>query len=166
LGIQKGSIYLFEALNSLNIPLDNLEVLFIGKMLPEIEKLYNSECKRTWQYLGHKNHYDLANYIVSCDIAIQPSIQEGLSMVIPQIMSCGVPVIASTNTGGEDIIADGKTGFIVPIRDSNAIKERIELLYNDRGLLRKMQKNCTTLALDLSWDAYGKRYINYLISIK
>ena len=46
-------------------------------------------------------------------------------------MACGVPVIATTNTGGPDVITDGKDGFIVPIRDAGAIAERLEYLYRN-----------------------------------
>src|SRR5260370_1977047 len=55
-----------------------------------------------------------------------PYVEEGLGLVLAQSMACGVPNIASTNTGAEDLFADGKEGFIVPPRDSTAIRERIE----------------------------------------
>jgi len=51
------------------------------------------------------------------------SLQEWLPMVIPQAMACGLPVICTANTGGEDIVRDGVDGFIIPIRDVEALKQ-------------------------------------------
>ena len=158
--IRKGLIYFYDAISRLNIPQEDFEVWIIGKINPEMKQVIKDYKNKNWKFFGHINHYDLPKYISSCKVAVHPSIEEGLSMVIPQILSCGVPVIASTNSGGEDIITDGETGFIVPIRDSNAIKEKIDMLFKDRELLRNMKENCVTQSLDLSWDAYGNRYID------
>lgn len=163
--IRKGLIYLYEALSSLNIPEADFEVWFIGKINPEMKQVIKDYKKLNWRFFGHINHYDLPNYISSCEVAVHPSIEEGLSMVIPQILSCGVPVIATTNTGASDLIKEGENGFIVPIRDSDAIKEKIELLYKNSELLSNMHKNCSTRTLDLSWDAYGVRYKYHLDKI-
>ena len=45
---------------------------------------------------------------------------KGMALVQGQAMACGCPVIATTNTGAEDLFTDGVEGFIVPIRDPDA----------------------------------------------
>ena len=139
------------------------EVWFIGGMDSNIKPFYDKYSKSNWKYLGFIEHYELVNYITQCDIAIQPSIEEGLSRVIPQILSCGVPVIATYNSGGEEVITDDKTGFLIPIRDSGIISRKIEHLYYDRNKLNSMKMDASKSAnQDLSWDKYGKRYANFL----
>lgn len=163
LTIQKGLQYLFEALEKLPIDSKNFEVWFIGSISAELNDLILRYKKSNWKFFGHINHYELNNFISQCDIAVQPSLQEGLSMVILQILSCGVPVIATTNTGATEIIDENKTGFIISIRDSNAIYDKIMMLYYDRIKMNEMKTNCEKMNHNnFSWDTYGKRYTAFL----
>ncbi len=164
--IRKGLPYLFEALHKLTIPKNSYEVLFVGNVQDDIKPLAEQSKQDNWQFLGHMDHYSLSQIISSCDVAVHPSLEEGLSMVIPQIMSCGVPVIATTNTGGMDIIEDGKTGIIVPIRDAEAIAKAIEDLYNDVSRLNSMKHTLSNQNFDLTWDNYGTRYADSLSKMR
>ena len=165
INIRKGLIYLFKALNALNIPQSEFEVSFIGKINDEMRETLNKYKKRNWIFNGFINHYELSQYISDCDVFVHPSIEEGLSMVIPQTLACGVPVIATTNTGGAMVIKDGQNGFIIPIRAPEIIKEKIEYLYNNPKSLQKMKSNCLTLKQSMTWDDYGNRYSNFIQSI-
>lgn len=163
LTIRKGLLYLFQALNSLKITESEYEVWFIGSISEEIQQILPRFKKSNWDFFGHINHYNLANYISQCDVAVHPSIEEGLSMVIPQIMACGVPVIATINTGGADLIEDGTNGYIIPIRNPQIIAEKIEILFDDNKHLHAIkQEALSTVSKNLSWDDYGLRYSNFL----
>ncbi len=163
LSVQKGLIYLFEALAQLTEKGIEFEAWFIGAIDAEIQPLINKYKKDNWKIWGHLPHYDLPKYISACDVAVQSSLQEGLSMVIAQIIACKVPVIATTNTGGEDIIEEGKTGFIIPIRDAKAIAEKIELLYHNPEQLASMKQNNLQVP---TWEAYGVRYVSNISNLK
>ncbi|MCB0518002.1 MAG: glycosyltransferase family 4 protein [Lewinellaceae bacterium] len=165
--IRKGLAYMFEAIRQLNIPEDQLEIWFIGKVDDDLKQTVEKYTRPNWKFFGHMNYYDLPKYIAACDVAVQPSLEEGLSMVIPQIMGCGVPVIATTNTGGEDVISDGENGFIVPIKDPAAIAGKIERLFEDKMLLGEMKAAAAEITKrDFSWDNYGERYAGFLRGMK
>jgi glycosyltransferase involved in cell wall biosynthesis len=167
ISIRKGLIYLFEAISNLDISLDDYEVWFIGTIEKEMELYKSKYSKYNWKWFGQIPHYNLTNFIQNCDVAVQPSIEEGLSMVIPQILACGVPVIATTNTGGEDIILNNQNGFIVPIQSHESIKEKIMILYNDYRLLNYMKVSAAEIAKkNLQWDDYGERYLKNINLIK
>ena len=88
------------------------------------------------------------------------SIEEGLALVQPQAMACSLPVICTTNTGGEDIIRDGKDGFVIPIRDMDALKEKLVYLYENSGTLKEMGKSAKKrVSSGFTWDDYGDRII-------
>lgn len=164
--IRKGLSYLFEALKKLDIPKDKFEAIFVGKVDEEIKSTVEKHAQPNWKFLGHMNHYELPKYISACDVAVQPSLEEGLSMVMPQMMACGVPLIATTNTGGEDVIEEGKTGFVVPIRSPEAIAEKIEYLYQNPDKLTEMKTAAgATSSRDISWNAYGDRYAEFIRKI-
>lgn len=166
LSILKGLVYLFEALHQLDIPDDAIEVWFIGAIKDELKPVIEQYKKKNWKFFGHINHYELSEYLSQCDVGVQPSIAEGLSMVIPQYMACGLPVIVTDNSGGENVVTEGVNGFIVPIREPRAIADKITLLYSDQNKLKEM-KNAAAASIirGLSWNDYGNRYVNFLTSL-
>ena len=86
------------------------------------------------------------------------SIEEGLALVIPQAMACGLPVIATTNTGAEDIVRDGEDGFIVPIRDVRVLKEKLLYLYENKEMRRAMGQSAKErVSTGFTWDDYGDK---------
>jgi glycosyltransferase involved in cell wall biosynthesis len=60
---------------------------------------------------------------------------EGLPVSILEAMACGKPVVSTHHKGCEDAVADGKTGFLVPSRQSATLADRITALLED-GKLR------------------------------
>lgn len=166
LSIRKGLIYFFEAIKQLRIPPKAFEVLLIGSIAPEMEEMVEKYKQDNWRIIGHIDHYQLPAILGTCDIGVQPSLEEGLSMVIPQMMACGVPVIVTPNTGGQNIIDDGKNGFIAPIRNSEVITEKLTWLFNNPTALNIMKRKAVESIEDsFTWDAYGDRYRDFLRKI-
>jgi glycosyltransferase involved in cell wall biosynthesis len=166
LSYRKGLLYLFEALNLLDIPQDEYEVDFIGKIEKSFYRFCKSYRKDNWHFMGHIDHNQLPGFIRSADVGVIPSIEDGFGMVIPQLMACRIPVITTINTGGNDLIRNGENGFVIPIRDSRGIAQKIELLYNDRALLSRMKEQALSTILEgNTWKAYGDRYTAFLKKI-
>jgi len=164
--IRKGLIYLFEAISTLNIPEQDYEVWFIGNVEPALKPSIMKYNRPNWTWWGRIDHYELPEYIRQCDVGVQPSLEEGLSMVIPQMMGCGVPLIASTNSGGSNLITDGENGFIVPIRDPAAIAEKIEFIFRHQDLLTGMKDKAGASAKQgFTWNDYGDRYAAFIQKI-
>lgn len=117
-------------------------------------------------YFGSQKQSKLPIFYNRMDIFVLNSIQDGFGMVILQALSCGVPVIATENTGGPDIIKNGYNGFIIPINDEKSLCEQIEYCYNHREQTKKMGENARkSVESGLSWDDYGRRYVTFLESI-
>ncbi|MEZ0539259.1 glycosyltransferase family 4 protein [Fibrella arboris] len=159
LTIRKGLIYLFEALHKLPIPESNYQVWFIGYVADELKETIQRYQRPNWTFWGHVNHYELPAILARADVGVQPSLEEGLSMVIPQLLAAGVPVVATDHTGGEDLIEDGMTGYIVPIRDVDQLASRLHQLYADPGHLNAMKANTIARQENRSWAAYGEQYL-------
>jgi len=162
ISVRKGFIYLIEAILRLNKRGIRVKGLFIGGIDSSIRNYIDNITHENIEFTGHINHYKLSNYISKSDVAVVPSIEDGFGMVVPQILACNVPVIVSENTGAADIINEGKNGYIIPIRSVKQIQEKIELLYNQPEKLLEMKSFIKNNPIDLSWDAYGERYIKFL----
>lgn len=159
LTIRKGLRYLFEAIDLLDIPHSDYEVWFIGSVSAEVQPLVEKYKKENWVFFGHINHYELRDHLEKCHVGIQPSVEEGLSMVIPQMMASGVTMIVTPNSGGENIINDGVNGLVVPIRTPAAIASGIKRLYTNRTLLKQMGENAAaSIKEGFTWNDYGDRY--------
>jgi glycosyltransferase involved in cell wall biosynthesis len=82
-------------------------------------------------------------------------------MVQAQAMACGLPVICTSNTGGADIVREGQDGFIVPIRDVNALKEKILYFYEHPDACTTMGESARArVQAGFSWSDYGHKMIS------
>lgn len=84
---------------------------------------------------------DVRTYIAAMDVAcLTPIRNEGLSNAILEKMSMGKPVVATDNGGNKEMVMHGKTGFIVPPGDCEALADRIQYLYINPGQRKLMGK--------------------------
>ena len=167
ISIRKGLQYFFEAIEKLSIPKNKYEIHLVGSVDKEFNSILNNFKLENCNFHGHKNHYELSDILSKFDIAVHPSLEEGMSMVTLQLLALGIPVIATTNTGAEDLIKDGFNGYIIDIRNSNQIKEKLEFLYNNEKALIEMKNNSLiSFTNNFSWDDYGKRYVDNLTKNK
>lgn len=156
LSLRKGTHYLLRAFSELNLP--NAELLLVGGKNHDIDP-FLEKYKSAFRYIGSVPQRDLSSWYSMSDVFCIPSLEEGFAMVQAQAMACGLPIICTTNTGGEDIVEDGKEGFIIPVRNVDAIKERILWMYENREACKSMgERALLKVAKGFTWDDYGKRY--------
>jgi glycosyltransferase involved in cell wall biosynthesis len=90
-------------------------------------------------------------------VFVFPSLVEGFGLVLLEAMACGIPIITTPNTGGPDIIIDGIEGFIIPIRDVEALKVKIAWCYSHPQELAKMGIAARKKAEQLTWERYRQK---------
>jgi len=79
-------------------------------------------------------------------------------------MSQGLSLIITPNTGGEDLIAEGGTGFLVPIRRADKIAEKISWFADHRSSLVEMSLAAQTKAGQTTWEMYGKTIASTILN--
>jgi len=99
-------------------------------------------------------HYDWA------DVFLLPSICEGSAGVTYEALACGLPVIATPNTGS--IVRDGVDGYIVPIRDCDRLVDRLETLRTSPNRLHQMQQAAIEQANVCNFSSYTERLLQVL----
>ena len=85
---------------------------------------------------------------------VLPSLVEGFGQTILEAMSCGLPILATDHTCAADVVRHGEDGFIVPIRSSEAIAERLEWCLDNRDTLEAMGRCASVNAASRSWASF------------
>jgi glycosyltransferase involved in cell wall biosynthesis len=63
---------------------------------------------------------------------------EGIPNSIMEYMACGLPVICNKSGGNEELVIDGETGFLINPGDADTLAERLNYLYKNPEIARKM----------------------------
>jgi starch synthase len=145
----KGLGYLLQALRRVE---SLVEVTLIGSRVGRCVEL--DDAIASYRYLPTLPHSEVLAEMGQHDVLAFPSLSEGYGLVIPEALSRGLPVITTRNTGGPEIIRDGREGFFVPIRSDEAIAEKLEILAGDRDLLEAMSEAALQRASECTWQNY------------
>ena len=152
---RKGIVYLIAALRRLDTP---WRLTLAGPRpasAPAELAAFLSDARCTW--LGHVPHRTLLETMTRAHVLVFPSIVEGFGMVLYEAMAAALPVITTPHTAGPDIMTDGREGFIVPIRDPDAIAGRLALLYRDETRRQEMAAAALACAARSGWETYEAR---------
>lgn len=161
--IRKGFMYLLKAFQQLKHP--SKELLVIGNVSKEIKQLLANENLDNIEFRGIVPNSNLPGIYSSSHVFVLPSIEEGLALVQGEAIACGCPIISSANTGAEDLITHGREGFVIPIRSSDAILQRLQELIENPFLRETMSEAAQEKTRSIGgWDEYGANYINFLKS--
>jgi len=84
---------------------------------------------------------DIPRILSAIDIFVLTSLWEGLPISVLEAMASAKPVVA-THTGGiEEAIIEGKTGFLIPVRDVKKMSDRLITLLKDGNLRKELGQN-------------------------
>lgn len=100
-----------------------------------------------------------------CSVYVQPSVTEGFGIPVLEAMSYKRPVIVTEGAGSHELVDDGKDGFVIPIRDPDAIKEKIEHFYDNPDEVRRMGKNARAKAEKYTWKIIEEKYQKLIKSV-
>lgn len=148
---RKGLADLFAATKMINS--SQIELVVMGSALQPIR--WYRDRSPDIVYEPPRPHRDVLRLMQSCDVFVLPSIVEGRALVQQEAMACGLPLIATKNAGAEDLIVEGETGFLVPIRSPAAIAEKISWCAANRSRLPGMRIAAQKRARELTWRSYG-----------
>jgi glycosyltransferase involved in cell wall biosynthesis len=66
--------------------------------------------------------------------------REGVPKSLIEACASGRPIVTCNSIGCKDVVDDGVNGFLVPVRDSDALAEKLRILIEDKDLRIKMGK--------------------------
>lgn len=146
----KGHKYLLEAFEQIHVspPIQvgqlqkGLKLLLIGNGT-ERENLARQvagyRSKKNITFLGRRT--DVPQLLKISDCFVLPTLFEGMSNAIMEAMASGLPVITTDIPENNELIENGKTGILVPMKDSPSLAKAIEDLLDDGQLRKNLGEN-------------------------
>ena len=131
----KGINELIEAYKTICNEYDNTKLLLVGSyekdldpLLPETEHEINSNTNIIsvgWQT-------DVRPYLAISNVLVFPSYREGFPNVVMQAGAMGLYSIVSNINGCNEIVVEAKNGTIVPVKDANALYDKMKAFLNKK----------------------------------
>jgi glycosyltransferase involved in cell wall biosynthesis len=153
---RKGIRYLLEAAKRLNLP--DAELVLVGKMLGSEQAF--APYRGVFRHVTHVPYHEVHRLFQTADIFVYPSLHEGSAFATYEALASGLPIVTTKNAGS--VARDGEEGFIVPIRDVDALVDRIERLYRDKALRATMAQAARRRAAEFTWAHYRER-LNFYV---
>ena len=167
---KKGLEYSIRALSCVTQDFPQLRYDIIGdgplqRSLNELVKSLGLEGKvvfhgaRDKEFVREKMH--AAHILLFTSVTAQNGDQEGQGVVLQEAQASGLPVIVSKHGGLPESILPGKSGLLVPERDTEAIASQLRFLLENPDMWKKMgeegrdfvEKNFSSVKINQKWDA-------------
>jgi glycosyltransferase involved in cell wall biosynthesis len=135
----KGQRYLLDAaaLVVRQVPDARFVILGEGELRPSLEHQIHERGLGRHALLGGFRP-DVLSLLKSFDVFVMSSVTEGLGTSILDAMACGKAVVATRAGGIPEIVADGETGLLTPVRDAPALAAAMIALLTDEPRRRAM----------------------------
>lgn len=156
--VRKGCHHLLQAFAELNLP--GAELHLVGAVAPEMEPFLARYAGSGVVVHGAVPQGELPGHYRRASLFCLASLEEGMAMVIPQAMACGLPVVATTESGAGELIEPGVQGLLLPAREVGALKDALAALHDDAGRREAMGVSAAArIAGGYSWADYGRRIL-------
>lgn len=135
---RKGQKYLIQAFKKLQAEMPNLHLVLVGTGPDEANLKSQYFDAPNIHFLGWRD--DIPQILKSSDVFVLPSLKEAFGLVVLEAMTSGIAVIATDNGGTKDIIEHGKSGFLVPPANPDAIADTIRILLQNPDQKKDIEK--------------------------
>ena len=160
----KGLPYLIDAIKILVKARQDFEVILVGcgesvggkKLKAKLEsKVKNLNLEEYIKFVGAKPHEEIPLWMNACDVFVLPSIAEGFPTVLPEVLACGKPVVA-TEVGGIPEIINESVGILVepkkPEEIAGALNKALGKKWDHKKIVEYSKK--------FTWEEISKKILN------
>ncbi|MFH1868862.1 MAG: glycosyltransferase family 4 protein [Candidatus Omnitrophota bacterium] len=112
------------------------------------------------EFIPRKFEFELPKFYNWADIFIFPTIEDSFPVVLAQAQAAGLPIASSANCCAPDIIEEGRSGWVLPIRSPGAFAERLAWCDAHRSALSKMALSIYENFKPRGWPEVAKDFID------
>lgn len=145
----KGHIFLLRACSQLKDKGVKFRCLLVGdgELRGEIERnIIQLGLSDDVKLLGFRPHHRVRQLLNAADVMVLPSVitangkKEGIPVALMEALASAMPVISTAISGIPELIENGKTGLLIPERDSNALFEALLMIYKSPEFAEELGK--------------------------
>lgn len=136
---EKGVMELIEAAERLRKDYEGkLEFWLCGRLAVNADAVSKEELEtrcdgRYIKWLDFQK--DIRSILEQCHIMAFPSYyREGVPKSLIDACAVGRPIVTTNSIGCKDVVDDGVNGFLIPVRDSEALAQKLRILIEDKNL--------------------------------
>jgi N,N'-diacetylbacillosaminyl-diphospho-undecaprenol alpha-1,3-N-acetylgalactosaminyltransferase len=158
----KGVREYYEVAKQLKVKYENIVFLYVGDSDEGNHSCATKDFlqSRDVKWLGHRD--DIVDLTAICDIYVLPSYREGLPATLMEASSMAKPMVTTDTFGCRDVVDDEVNGFLVPIKNSEALAQKVEILIKDENLRKEMGQKALKKAKDeFDVQKVVKQYVEY-----
>ncbi|WP_031526318.1 glycosyltransferase family 4 protein [Dyadobacter crusticola] len=161
LAFYKGVNELVKAFLLLKSKHTRLKLLLIGapEELNPLQATTESEIENNPSIIAVGHQKDVRSFLIASDIFVFPSYREGFPQALLQASAMGLPCVATNINGCNEMIEDGKTGFLIAPKSAEAIVSACEKLIENRRKSEEMGKLAQKFVLENFEQQYLWRVI-------
>lgn len=175
MSVQKGVHNLIDGFNLAQIR--GAQLTLLGGATKELKASIRKH-PTSIRFLGHRPQSELTSHYHKAHCFVMASIQEGMAMVQLQALACGLPLICTTNSGGEDLlrlttgggaalehsngVVEFEAGYLIETNRPDMIAWCLRnLAFNPELWTSKREAALQLASNTLSWESYGQRSIEH-----
>lgn len=115
---------------------------------------------------GYVHQKKLCRHLSEARAFVHPSRSESFSLVRLEAMASGSPVVITNTSGAEEMVDDGKEGFVVPIESSKDIYHAVNKIFSDFSLTKQISKNARQkVEHKYRWEKIASEYMRVYNSL-
>jgi glycosyltransferase involved in cell wall biosynthesis len=100
----------------------------------------------------HQPQASLPEAYAEADLFLMPTVEDGFGMVLTQAYANSLPLVTTTNCAGPDLVQEGKTGWVLPIRNAEAFIDRLVWCDTHREQLAQMVRDIGRVFRPRDWS--------------
>jgi glycosyltransferase involved in cell wall biosynthesis len=138
-----------------------LELVGEGEQRPVLERMVSDlGLTRRVQFSGWVPREHIADHYRSADIFVTATTWEGMPNTVLEAMACGLPIVGTRVSGLQELVCDDINGYLVPMRDPEALAEAMARLMNNGFERRRMGRESRRRAeREFAWEYIARQYV-------
>jgi glycosyltransferase involved in cell wall biosynthesis len=137
-----------------------LDLVGEGEQRPVLERMVSDlGLARRIHFVGWVARDCIADHYRRADIFVTATTWEGMPNTVLEAMACGLPIVGTQASGLRDLVRDDVNGYLVPIKDPDALAEALARLVDNGYERRRMGREGRKLAeREFAWEYIAEQY--------
>jgi len=157
LDVQKNPQQLLESLVGISDKFITT-IVGVGELEDDLKSMVKKMHLTNITFYGRANRKEAMKLYRQADIFVMPSLIEGMPLALLEAMAMGLPVVGNDVVGIRSVVQDGKNGILVPLNDTDAMRNALLAITLDGQRFSAMSESGHKMAMKYSWPQVAQQF--------